>query len=643
MTLFRQIALLKSLVFILLLGVVAWNDFRQSSHFLQGQLHTAAQDMATTLGVTVAEAARKDDMASVEALFNAVFDSGYYSSLTLTSKGGEVMQAKSQPLKVQGVPEWFTEFVPLQPAQGQTSVMRGWLPWGTLSVTMHPGFVYASLYQNFQSMLRWFSFVAILGLGALWGLLNWLMRPLSTVRYQAEAIQENRFIRHEPLPKTRELRHVSEAMNSMVGKAQMVLDEQSETLNRYHELLYRDPLTGLGNRRYFMMRLGAMCRDDGAAPGWLVMLHFEGLAEMNQCLGHRATDEMIVNFSELLERELDESDAESCYRVKPSEFAVYVPGTSDSAAVYVDRVFEGFRQLNKLDGDQDYRWICAGITPVEPGCQANVVLSDVDFALMQAKSRGANGTFRQEHHEPNLPQGKMQWRSWLEKSLLEGRFFLVGQTVRNTDDSLHHRELFVRLRDEQQRVIPAGVFMPVASSLGLAFAIDKAVFGMALDLSEEESPVPIALNLSDAFLSSADALSEFNRFLKAYMGATRAALCVEVSHFDLLHHSETALHIGDQLRAAGFAFGVDRLDLGSSLQPLQAVRPHYVKVRARQVADMAEDRIQVGFQALRTLADSLDFRLIAVGVDSEELRERMEALGITTMQGNYLAAPEELT
>jgi EAL domain-containing protein (putative c-di-GMP-specific phosphodiesterase class I) len=49
-----------------------------------------------------------------------------------------------------------------------------------------------------------------------------------------------------------------------------------------------------------------------------------------------------------------------------------------------------------------------------------------------------------------------------------------------------------------------------------------------------------------------------------------------------------------------------------------------------------------GFQALRTITDTLDIQIIAVAVDSQEVFDELKALGIDSMQGNFLGSPEAI-
>ena len=134
MTLFKQIAILVSTVFLILLLVIVFNDLARTGKFQQGQLKTTAQDMATTLGIAIGNLPEGDDQATLEVLFNSVFDSGYYTLIELVAVDGQIIHQKSQDLDIAGVPDWFFGLVSLEPARGTTQVMKGWTQLGQLNL-----------------------------------------------------------------------------------------------------------------------------------------------------------------------------------------------------------------------------------------------------------------------------------------------------------------------------------------------------------------------------------------------------------------------------------------------------------------------------------------------------------------------------
>lgn len=636
MTLFRQIAIKISVVFFLLLVALLLNNLRQSNHFIQGQMKTAANDMATTLGITIANSIDTDDKAAIDTLFNTVFDSGYYSRIVLFSLDGTPIADKQQATRIRYVPEWFQALVPIEPASGSTQVMKGWVHFGELRVTLHPGYAYAQLFEAFAGMLLWFTILGGISLTVLWWLLRWFMQPLRRVQEQAEAIHENRFLRQEPLPRNRELRQVVSAMNRMVDKVKSIVDDQSDTLHRYHELLYVDDITKLGNRRYLMMRLGELLQDDSSSRGILVLFAVLGLEQPYQRNDYQATVQRLQSLAQILEQCLPANTRTFTARMNDNEFAVYLDSSLENAEEYAKAVFFDFRSLH-TDSELGAN---AGLVNIAEHHDIASVLGHADYALTQAKAMGTHHTQYYKDDENQIPLGKMQWRSWLDDSITARRFFVVGQIVNRPNQTLLHRELFIRLKDEHGKIVPAGRFLPIAASLGMESHIDREVYRIVLGNSASRGPV--AINLSHAVLRTAEALADFEHFIQQYSKRASGLLFVEISHFALMQYTDVAHHVVDLVRTSGYRFGIDHFDLGGDLKVLEDIRPHYIKINAHQLDDMYVDGTPGAFQSLHTLAISLEIELIAVGVDSAELMQRIQKLGSIGLQGNHLEPPKEL-
>jgi len=168
MTLFKQIALLVSVVFFIFVLATTIGNFRRLSEFLEGQLQTSAQDMATTLGISISNSAASQDEASLAVLFNSVFDSGYYTRIELIDMAGHTVHKKEQKISIRKVPDWFISLVPLREATGTSRIQQGWTPIGELLITVHPGFIYVSLYQSLKVTVLWAVLLFIAGMVLLW-------------------------------------------------------------------------------------------------------------------------------------------------------------------------------------------------------------------------------------------------------------------------------------------------------------------------------------------------------------------------------------------------------------------------------------------------------------------------------------------
>jgi len=641
MTLFKQIALLVSTVFLILLMIIVFNDLTRTSNFQQGQLQTTAQDMATTMGVAISNLPEGQDEATLEVLFNAVFDSGYYTRIELVGVDGQTIHEKSQELDVEGVPDWFLRMVPLDPARGTTKVIKGWTQLGQLNLVVHPGFAYSNMYQALVSALRWFFLLFVVSLVVLWRVLRYVLRPLQRVKEQADAIHNNQFVQQEQIPATVELKSVVEAMNTMVSKVQSIFDDQEKTLGRYQQLLYRDKLTNLGNRRYLLDQLQQSMSEESGLHGCMAIIKIVDFEQLRDHHGYEVSDNLIRITADMLRQAHSGYEAERASRFNEDEFAFL--STADESAVtdFIRGLFEGFQEIAKKEPDLADVKLLAGICDLKAGGEIGNILSSIDYCLSQAYTRGPFSIERQLSTNLDLPQGKMQWRNWLESVLKTRQLFLVGQLVLGNENLPIQRELFIRARNQQDQIVPASAFMPMASSLGMSLDIDREVFRLVASNQGLDREVPLALNLSAAFFELAKAQEEFDQLLSD-CEQSGTPLCIEASHQVLNQHPIMRSKVSDRVRRHQHQFGIDNLDLGQSLQLLQSGQFDYVKINAKTLHEMSRSDMSAGYQALRTITDTLEIRIIAVAVDSQEVCDELKALGIENMQGNFLASAEAI-
>jgi diguanylate cyclase (GGDEF)-like protein len=641
MTLFKQIAILVSTVFLILLLVIVFNDLARTSKFQQGQLKTTAQDMATTLGIAISNLPEGDDQATLEALFNSVFDSGYYTLIELVAVDGQIIHRKSQDLDIAGVPDWFFGLVSLEPTRGTTQVMKGWTQLGQLNLEVHPGFAYSNMYQALVSALRWFAFLFVVSMIVLWLVLRYLLEPLQQVKNQADAIHDNKFVQQEKIPATIELKRVVEAMNLMVSKVKGIFDDQEKTLSEYQQLLYRDKLTNLGNRRYLLDELQQSMSEESGLHGCMTIIKIVDFEQLHDQHGYEVADNLIRILADLLRQTYAGHEAERISRFNEDEFAFLSAADESAVTDYVRKLFDEFQQLLQMEPHLAEVTLLAGICDLETGGEIGNILSSIDYCLSQANTKGPFSIEHQLSTNLDLPQGKMQWRNWLESVIRSNQLFLVGQLAIDSERIPVQRELFVRARNQKDQIIPASAFMPMASSLGMSVDIDKEVFRMVSSNQDIDRKIPLAINLSAAFFELAEAQHEFDQLLSdCEQSGTR--LCIEASHHILNQHPIMGAKVSDRVRKYHHQFGIDNLDLGQSLQLLQTAQFDYVKINAKTLHEMSRNGLPAGYQALRTITDTLDMSIIAVAVDSQDVADVLKSLGIDVMQGNFFGSPEAI-
>ncbi|MEA3374313.1 MAG: LapD/MoxY N-terminal periplasmic domain-containing protein, partial [Campylobacterota bacterium] len=199
MTLFQQIALVISFFIIVLILSVMVQNFNTANEFVQEQLYSTANDTATSLGLSLSTV-DQDDIASIESMISAIYDSGYYALIRFTDMQGNPLFSRSQQIIVKDLPQWFIDYVELETAEATITVTRGWKHIGLLSVKSHSGHAYYQLWQTLQQVMLSFLVLTLLVLAGIYLLLKIVLRPLKKVQIQAEAVIKNNFVTYEEIP-----------------------------------------------------------------------------------------------------------------------------------------------------------------------------------------------------------------------------------------------------------------------------------------------------------------------------------------------------------------------------------------------------------------------------------------------------------
>ena len=164
------------------------------------------------------------------------------------------------------------------------------------------------------------------------------------------------------------------------------------------------------------------------------------------------------------------------------------------------------------------------------------------------------------------------------------------------------------------------------------------MFRLVTSKRDIDRKIPLAINLSAAFFELAEGQIEFDQLLQEFE-QSNTSLCIEASHHVLNQHPLMCAKVSERVRRHQHQFGIDNLDLGQSLQLLQSGQFDYVKINAKTLYEMSRKDSSTGYQALRTITDTLDIRIIAVAVDSQKVFDELKSLGIDIMQGTFLDEP----
>ncbi len=636
MTLFRQMALLTSLFMIITLITVLGLNFKTANEQMQEQLYNDAQNTAASLSLTLGTAL--GDTAMMRTMINANFDSGHYEKIALLDRNGTVIYERHTEPNRADVPQWFVDLVPIHTPIATAQVSSGWSPIGILHVQSDNIHAYTQLYSIFTDLLLWFSIIAAIALLILSMALHLFLRPLKKVQEQAEAVGKHHFIIQEELPSIVEFREVVATMNTMVGKVKTIFDKGNDALKRNQELLYRDPVTKLYNRRYLMLKLpNLLSHQSDYFGGSSLFIALHDAKRINQILGHQKADAFFYRLAQLLLQSVQHLHDTLVSRTSGTEFAVIVPNCDRNGALAIATALQkniSVQLCQTFELNTSVCRLCIGIYPYDTTPSVQEFLTRSDYALTQAKALKEGAIYMYEPHDDKSAMGKEQWRRIIEEAMHSDSFKLKFWPVVNTLTTHEvQRVLTFSINDHNRHHYSYGNFIAPALSLGLV----QKIYMYILKQLFQNPPKPqhgmiYTIRLSSDFLKTPRAYEAMQKLFEQYAGKLHIDLVFELSDAIILQHLEIVKSFALLFEQYGYTVGINEFTGASEdYAYLKEIRPRFIKADVTFYRDLSTGSMN----ALHIVADSLGISLMATGVDTQDEALALKSVDIQTVQGPY--------
>ncbi len=652
MTLYRQISL--GLLLLLVLGFTSTVYIStvnlRSLH--NSQLTSHAQDTATSLGLSLTPHMEPLDLATLETMVSAVFDRGDFLDIRVLSAGGQVLVERSAAADTGHVPQWFIRLVALETPAAQAMVMSGWKQAGTLHVTANAGPAYLRLWAGTTNTLKLYLAASIVILLLGMAAARIVLRPLREIQRQADAISRRCYTIQRRLPRTRELRSVVVAMNRLSGKVNEIFNEQSALTETLREQVYMDPVTGIGNRRYFDRIATALVEtQELVSHGALLMLELQDFQRVNKIAGYTGGDALLRRAAEIIQSQIEYID--NCYaaRISGATFGIIAAGMpQESADALAAALCHDLLRL-RAEGLADTNSIGhVGVAMWRQNGSYRELLSETDMALRSAQNSGQNTWHRYQKAVANQSEiySLGEWKQRLHDVINSRDIVLLTQPVfaaGGEHASVLHSEVLMRISPGHGSGVPAGIFMPMAEQLGLASQLDKLAVTTLLEQvrSDAGGTDRYAINLSATSLHDAVFMQWLYSTLEQSSGKARL-LRFEFPEFAATSNLQATRDLIERLQQLGCSCGIDHFGKGfSSFGYLRSLRPDYLKIDGSFVRDIdTEPDNQFFIKSLTDTMHSIDISVYALAVETRAERSMLEKLGIDGIQGYLSGRPQAL-
>jgi len=440
-------------------------------------------------------------------------------------------------------------------------------------------------------------------------------------------------------------------LSSMLD-AQLRAARLTARLNRANQelrqLAMHDNLTALPNRVMLEQQLDlaikqAMLKENCFA---VMYMDLDGFKAVNDTWGHHVGDRLLIAVAERLRSQL--SDAMLLVRLGGDEFVLMAEGyDASSASQLAQKLVQVIDVAFELDRYSLHVSLSAGIAifPLH-GRNKQELLFNADSAMYHTKHNGRNGWCLFEPAMNAATQHQLELANDLWKAIERQEMRLFYQPkFRSSGTMLIGFEALLRWQHPVRGLLMPDLFLPRAEKTGQIVAlgnwvINEACRQLKIWHNQGHSDWTVSVNLSALQFHQRDLLATLTQALTRHQIAS-GKLMLEITEAIAMRDPIFSQQRIRELHQAGVSVAIDNFGIGyANLLHLKHLDASELKIDRSFINCLrpdSEDATVV--TAMLTLAQSLNLRMVAEGVETEEQQQLLTGLGFDALQGYLLGKP----
>jgi diguanylate cyclase (GGDEF)-like protein len=416
-------------------------------------------------------------------------------------------------------------------------------------------------------------------------------------------------------------------------------------LRRRERQARHDGLTGLLNRAALEADGGDLLQR-GPGMAAVLLMDLDGFKAINDTLGHAAGDTLLCEVADALRATVRPGDLIA--RLGGDEFVVVLAGLhdGDQARARADRLLAQLRaECFTVSGVQLAVDASIGVALApDHGGDVATLLQRADVAMYQAK-RAHRGVTVYDPAADHHTVGQLEILVELRDAIDTGQLVLHYQPkVSLIDGSITGVEALVRWQHPDRGLVPPSAFLPLAENTGLIHPLTGWVLleatRQAARWAAAGRPLPVAINISPHSLLDGDLPAMVLDALSA-VELPASLLEIEITETAVMTDPDQAVTILRQLDAMGVKLSIDDFGSGyTSLSYLRSLPVACLKVDRGLVTNMNTHPEDAAItQAVIGLAHQLGLVVLAEGVESDAVLDRLRGMSCDEIQGYLLTQP----
>ncbi|MBL4823247.1 MAG: EAL domain-containing protein [Colwellia sp.] len=473
-------------------------------------------------------------------------------------------------------------------------------------------------------------------------------RQLEQERSQREALKQEHRVELEALvaERTQELQAANFNLRKQMAERRKA--EQQLYFEAHH-----DALTKLPNRAMFSDRLSYAIRHLKRHPAQrfsVLFIDLDRFKIINDTLGHHVGDLFLIEIANRLRACVRDNDVLA--RLGGDEFVVLLDALkSDDTEEVASRIISAIEMPYIIESNTLYSNASIGIALCSSHYKnSDEILRDADAAMYQAKNlgRGRYVFFDESMREKLI--ATMTLEQELRIAIEKQQFELYYQKISDLNSSVTIGfEALLRWNHPSKGLLTPSDFLHLAEETGIILAIENWVIGEVArqfllwndDVNYQH--IFIAINLSGRHLTQTNQLNKLITLIKQQIFEPQR-LILEFNESAFCQHTEIALKGLRQLKKFGVKLALDDYASGvSSFSFLHSYPFEFIKLDRAFISTLKHNDKNLSLvKALHDLGEQFGYRLVAEGIESEDVMQKLHAVGCDFGQGYHISRPKKL-
>jgi diguanylate cyclase (GGDEF)-like protein len=432
------------------------------------------------------------------------------------------------------------------------------------------------------------------------------------------------------------------------ARTSVLASSLAEANRELAQLALHDNLTRLPNRILLEDRLdqaiNKASRENSKFA--LMFMDLDGFKAVNDAFGHHIGDSLLIAVTERM-KEIVQGH-HTLARLGGDEFVLLIEiEDPNDAATVADALVKAVERPFDISRYELVVSLSIGIA-VFPGdgIDERELMFNADAAMYHTKNNGRNGHSFFQPSMNTIAQNQLQLINdlWLAKDNNELRLFYQPKFCAPRGPIIGF-EALLRWQHPRRGLLAPDVFLPLAEKTGLIVTMGNWVIDEACRQLREwhlqgNTDWSVAVNLSALQFEQAGLVETVVNALETHR-IPPELLTLEVTETTAMRNPDESVRILTELTELGVKASIDDFGTGySSLLYLKRLPASELKIDRAFVNELqAQTEDATIVTAIVALAQTLNLKVVAEGVETAEQQQFLTGLGCNTLQGYLLGRP----